>query len=261
MLEPPTMPPADRTELTAGAACRNCGQPLPAGKSACPACGAAHGEGNRCPHCNAIADVEPHAALGFRCLVCGGPRVALDTPEVALGAAAQSALTKAGTEQTKNLMWSGAGAVLTGMGALALLIATLVVGAAAPGEVATAAAYLAALAPLLAGLWSLSRAAVARRQRGQALHAAEVAALGDAQAVLGALTAPRAAQLMRISPERAELLLAEASVATLLAEAPAPKLRVDPSEARGATELSESSPETASDVSAPAAVTRRDTET
>jgi len=33
-------------------------------------------------------------------------------------------------------------------------------------------------------------------------------------------------QLLRISPERAELLLAEASVASMLEEAPAPRLRV-----------------------------------
>lgn len=265
MLQPATMPPADRTQPATGVACRNCGQPLPEGKSVCSACGAAHGESNRCPHCDAVADVEPHAALGFRCLVCGGPRVALDASEVVLGAGTRGALAKAGTEQTKQLMLSGAGVVLCGMGALALLIATMVVAAAEPGQVASAAAYLAAVTPLLTGLLALSRAAVARKQRTRALHEAEVAALGDAQAALGPLSAARAAELMRIAPERAELLLAEASVATLLAEAPAPKLRVDaavPGVPSGQTQLSEPAPETTTDAAAgPARTTRRDTET
>src|SRR4051812_37828668 len=101
------MPPVARTELEPehGAPCRNCGQALPAGQSVCPACGAAEGEANRCPHCHAIADVQPHRTLGFRCLVCGGPRVALGLSNVTLSPRTGAALTSAGTEQTKHVMF------------------------------------------------------------------------------------------------------------------------------------------------------------
>jgi hypothetical protein len=222
------MSPAARTELDPSATCRACGRALPAGSAVCPGCGAAHGETNRCPHCNAIADVEPHAGLGFRCLVCGGPRVALDVAGVTPGAPTLSALRVAAERQTEHVMYTAAGLVLSGMGALALVIATLVVLAASPGLVPTLAAYLGALVPTAAGLAALARAASARQRRGQSLRAAEVAALADVQAVTGVLDAKRVAEIMRLPPERAELLLAEASVASLLEQAPAPRVRVAP---------------------------------
>jgi hypothetical protein len=227
MLKAAPMPPVAHTELDSGTPCRNCGQALPAGKAVCAACGAAHGEANRCPHCSAIADVEPHASLGFRCLVCGGPRVALGLPDVTLSARTRAALTVAGSAQTKHVMFSAAGFLLSGMGALALLIATVVVLSAAPGPMSTLAIYLAACVPLGAGVLSLLGARTARAQRGESRRAAEVSALADLQAVTGPLNAAQVIDLMRISPERAELLLATASVESLLGEGPAPRLRVE----------------------------------
>jgi hypothetical protein len=221
------MQPPARTVPDAGSTCRACGTALPVGKSVCPTCGAAHGEENRCPHCHAIADVEPHAALGFRCLVCGGPRIALDARFGAPSQATKQALLAAGREHTQHLMFTAAGLLLAGMGALGLVVATLAVLAASPGVLATLAALSAAAVPSVAGLLTLRRAAGARKQRAEALHAARLAALGDAQAVAGPLDATRAAGLLRIDPERAELLLAEASVAALLQPTPEPKLRVE----------------------------------
>ena len=158
MLQPATMAPAALTELAPEAAtCRACGRALSPGNAVCTSCGAAHGETNRCPHCNAVADVEAHAALGFRCLVCGGPRVSLDIAGVAPSASTLTALRGAAKRHTEHVVYSGAGFVLSGMGALALLIATLVVLAASPGLVPTLAAYLGALVPTAAG-WSPCRA-------------------------------------------------------------------------------------------------------
>jgi hypothetical protein len=219
--------PAARTELAPEPTCRNCGQALPEGQAVCLACGAAHGAANRCPHCEALADVEPHSALGFRCLVCGGPRIALDVADVTLSSRTRGALTTAGSEQTKHVMFSAVGFLLTGMGTLSLVIATLVLLTASPGLAVTLATYLAALVPVAAGLFALSRAGLARKLRGEALRTAQISALGDVQAVTGPLDAARVAQLMRLSPERCELLLAEASIAALLDEAPAPRLRVE----------------------------------
>jgi hypothetical protein len=199
---------------------------LPPDSAVCASCGAAHGETNRCPHCHAVADVEPHPALGFRCLVCGGPRVALNISGVVPSASTLAALSSAGKRQTEHLVYSSAGFVLLAMGALALVIATVVLAAASPGVVPTVAAYLGALVPVVAGALALARSASARTRRREALHAAQVSALGDVQAVTGVLDAARVAEIMRLSTERAELLLAEASVASLLDHAPAPRVRV-----------------------------------
>jgi hypothetical protein len=180
----------------------------------------------QCPHCHVVADVQPHPALGFSCLVCGGPRLALDAPDATLSPVAEQLLTRAGTEQTKHIMYTAAGALLLAMGALALALVSGVVVIAQPGVLPTLAAYAAALVPALAGLTALVGAAKARRARGQALRQAQVHTMAQLQAQRGALDATGAAQILRIPPERAELVLAEAAVATLLEEAPAPRLRV-----------------------------------
>ncbi len=221
------MAPAARTELDPAATCRNCGQALAAGSAVCKNCGAAHGDANRCPHCQAVADVERSRALGFRCLVCGGPRVALDVQGVAPSARTSDALRSAGKEQTQHLMLSAVGFALLGMGALALLVTTLAVLATSPSTLLTLAAYGASAVPLLAGAFALARAATARAQRTTALRDARVSALADVQAVTGVLSAERVSAVMRVSPEAAELLLAEASVASYLNEAPAPRMRVE----------------------------------
>lgn len=178
-----------------------------------------------CPHCNVVADVEPHGALGFRCLVCGGPRIPVDAPGVKLSAGTRDALKLAKAEHNKHLLLSAAGLALLGLSGLSLLAAGLVLLAASPGLVATVMTLVACAVPLAGGAWGLGRAAAARRARQQVLHGARSSALADAQAVLGVLDAQRAAQLLRIDAEQAELLLAEASVASLL-ESP-PRLRVD----------------------------------
>jgi hypothetical protein len=228
MLERASMQPTHGTIASAGSPCRACGAVLPADKSVCAACGAAQGEENRCPHCTAIADVQPHPTLGFVCRVCGGPRIAIDARFAVPSQSTTTALVAAGREQTKHLMFSAAGFLLGGMGALGLLIASVVVLAASPGLVPSLAAFLAASVPFVAGLLALRRAAQARAQRSEALHSARVAALGDVQAVTGPLDATRAAEILRLDPEQAELLLAERSVLALLRDTPEPRLRVEP---------------------------------
>src|SRR5690349_12161537 len=134
------MPPPAVTALDPRATCHACGRALPPDSAVCGSCGAANGEANRCPHCHAVADVEPHAALGFRCLVCGGPRIALNISGVVPGPSTLGALSSAGKRQTEHLVYSSAGFVLLAMGALALVIATVVLAAASPGVVPTVAA-------------------------------------------------------------------------------------------------------------------------
>jgi hypothetical protein len=221
------MPVADSVEPGPDGACRACGKQLAPGALVCRACGAAHGEANRCPHCNAVADVEPHPALGFRCRVCGGPRIAIDTAGVVLSQATRGALLAAGRAQAKLLIFSAAGWLLAGMGALGFAVAAVVLLATSPGLWPTLATLLGCAVPLGAGIALFARAAGARRLRSAALHGARVSALGDVQAVTGALDAARASELLHLDPERAELLLAEASVASLLDDVPPPRLRVE----------------------------------
>lgn len=236
MLQPRRMAPVARTETAAGATCRNCGQALAAARAVCTSCGTAHGAANQCPHCRVVADVEPHSSLGFRCLVCGGPRVALDVQGVSPSERTNTALVQAGTEQTKHLMFGAAGLALVGMGLLALFVTSLVVLSVAPSALLGATAYGASLVPVAVGAFALSRAASARKLRTAALRRAQVSALADVQAITGVLTAARASEVLRVSSERAELLLAEASVASYLNEAPAPRVRV------GETELTPEEP-------------------
>jgi hypothetical protein len=226
MLKPAAMPPAASTELEVTATCRTCGQALAPGSAICQRCGAAHGAANRCPHCDVVADVEPHAALGFRCLVCGGPRVALDLQGVAPSARTNDALRSAAKEQLQQSMLAAAGFALAGMGALSLLVATVAVLATGPSALLTVAAYVASVVPLATGVFALTKAARARKLRTEALLRARVSALGDVQAVTGLLAVERVSAVLRISPEAAELLLAEASVASYLNEAPQPRARV-----------------------------------
>jgi hypothetical protein len=210
----------------------------------------------QCPHCHVVADVQPHAALGFSCLVCGGPRLALDLPDATLSPQTEQLLTRAGTEQTKHIMYTAAGSLLVAMGALAIALVSGVVVIAEPGALPSLAAYAGASVPLLSGLAALIGAAKARTVRRQALRQAQVHSLAELQAQHGQLDATRAAQILRVSPERAELLLAEASVATLLEEAPAPRLRVA---AAPATVLS--TPDDLAEATAPPATAQRgDTE-
>lgn len=216
VLERARMLPADVTVTAPQEACRTCGQPLRAGQSSCAACGAAQGEANRCPHCHAVAAAEPDRVLGFRCLVCGGPRVALELADASLSASTRAALLEVGAEQTRHLMYTAIGVLLGVMGSLGVLLAALAVLVAAPGPLATAAAFVACAVPIGASIAALAKARSARQQRGSALHRAQVSALGDAQHVTGTLDAARAAALLRLDPEHAEQLLAEASVARLL---------------------------------------------
>lgn len=226
MLQPAAMAPAARSELDVAATCQTCGQALAPGRAVCQGCGAAHGAANQCPHCDAVADVERHRTLGFRCLVCGGPRVAMDIQGVVPSARTNDALRSAGKEQSQYLVLGAAGLALMGMGVLALLVATLAVVAVSPSTALTAAAYAASAVPLLTGAAALFRAHRVRKLRAESLLRARASALGDVQAVTGVLPVERVSSVLRLSKEASELVLAEAAVASYLNEAPPPRARV-----------------------------------
>jgi hypothetical protein len=125
-------------------------------------------------------------------------------------------------------MLTAAGLLLAGMGALSLLVATLAALSPIGPALVKVGVMAAASVPGVVAFVALRFAATARRRRAVALHAARLSALADARAVTAPLDAARAASLLRIDPEQAELLLAEVSVAALLQPGPEPRLRVEP---------------------------------
>ena len=126
-------------EPRADGGCRVCGAKLPEGSPVCAQCGAVHGERYRCPHCGAIADIEPAKALRYRCKVCGGPRVPSDDVAVKRSGAETPALERAQRAHRVAAAWRVGAGVVGGFGALSLLIALLVLGVVTPGVLGTAA--------------------------------------------------------------------------------------------------------------------------
>jgi LSD1 subclass zinc finger protein len=185
---------------------------------------------HRCPHCNALAELEPNRQLGFSCLVCGGPRLPLNLPEgapaVELSSSTQNSLKIAAKHHTRQLMFRLAGWFLLGLFGLTALIATLVVLLASPGVVLSVLSAVLAAAPGVTAFMAFAQAAGLRRLRAAALHEAELGGLADVQAALGPLDAARAAEIFGITGEHAELLLAEASVGAMLGALPEPRVRV-----------------------------------
>ncbi len=167
-----------------------------------------HGEQNRCPHCGVVADVEPATRLRYRCRVCGGPRVPLDSPEIERTDGERRALKRAQRLRFRHAAWWVATAALGGLGLLSLLVTLGVLLAVTPGTIGFVVALMAASAPLLLATYAARRTRQWSRQLQDELDtawrqvAADVVAHGD-----GEVNAEHLAQLLRVEPEEAERLL------------------------------------------------------
>jgi len=185
------------------------------------------GEGDRCPSCGGTAGVSEEDD-GYRCLVCGVPRVVVD------GIVQRRGSEKPLLEQAKALRLKRAalavvGAVLLLLGAVTLCfttVAALVFGALG---VKSLVFLIGAALPLL---FSFAAFIASRRTNG-----AIAAAMADAElAVAKELIASRAAgdavqlaRLMRLPAGRAEELFGRAEVERFLStgDEPAPRVRVE----------------------------------
>lgn len=200
-----------------GGTCRVCGSTLDAASQRCRHCGAAYGEQNRCPHCHAVADVEPSGALRYRCRVCGGPRVPLDAENVVRSGREIPVLERAQRARTRANAWRIGSAVVGAFGIVSLLVAVLVLFAVSPGALATSGLLVAVGAPFLLALWAWTMGTRAARDRDAAIDEAWGIVAADATRDLGAdIQALDLARMLRTDEARAEHLLARLSAEDLV---------------------------------------------
>ena len=194
-------------------ACSACGGPLDS-LGHCAKCGAAFGEAYRCPLCQALSDVEPNAALYYRCRTCGGPRIPPTSSP--LSEAEISLLRTARSEQLSASAFRAGSGFALASGALSLLVTAVVLLATSPEPFARFAAFVASLVPFALSFFALRRARGHNRKLDSALQQAWLLAasrVAAAEAGVGvAVNAASLAKLLRVDEARAEFLLAEVSV-------------------------------------------------
>lgn len=175
----------------------------------CGRCGNASGDGNRCPHCSAVARVEPKgsgASVRWVCGVCGGPRM----PSGLGGEAAVTPLREAKASQTRATRARAAFWVFVTIASFFTLVAV----AAWPAALLMKLIWLAvAVTPTAFAVRARARASRATDDANEALDRAWLAAAEDAtsQAKKGVTVAELAARL-KIDPVKAEELLTQLAV-------------------------------------------------
>jgi hypothetical protein len=189
--------------------CAACGAVAVSG-GVCGRCGNTSGESNRCPHCNAIARVEPKGAgpsLKWVCGVCGGPRV----PHGLGGEAAAQPLREARASQRLALRRRASFWVFT----MIALFFTLVAVAAWPVAALLSHLMLLAMAmtPTLLAVRARSRAHRADADASEALERAWLAAAEDVTShAKNGVTVAELASRLKIDATKAEKLLTELAV-------------------------------------------------
>lgn len=205
------MNPVISGEPAAHGRCKVCGGTL-SDTLRCGQCGAAYGEANRCPHCRSVADVEPSGPLRFRCRVCGGPRVPLESREIVrsgreipvLGQAKKAHLARAG--------WAVGAGVLGAFGLMALA-ATLLVIAFGPGLFTSLGLLGASAVPFVLAALAWRKAKKKAQVREHLLDDAWGLVAADVLSHQGKeIEADDLAKLMRIDVARAEQVLAQLSL-------------------------------------------------
>lgn len=205
--------PAMSPDQGPGHTCRVCGAEMDEGSLRCGHCGATYGERNRCPHCGTIADIEPHAALRYRCRVCGGPRVPLADDSLEPSGAEWPQLKKAQSARMRVAAWRVAAGVVGAFGALSLFVALLTLAFISPGVLGTSLLLMAVAVPFILTAIAWSRARRHVKQRDEALDRAWLSAAGDVMRRTDKeLDARGLAGVLRIDEDQAEQLLARLDV-------------------------------------------------
>lgn len=175
----------------------------------CGRCGNVSGDANRCPHCNAIARVEPlgsGATVRWVCGVCGGPRM----PSGLGGEAAITPLREAKASQTRAVRSRAAFWVFMTIATFFTLVAV----AAWPAAVLGKLIWLAiAMTPMAFAVRARARASRATGDANEALDRAWLAAAEDvASRANKGVTVAELASRLKIDPVRAEQLLTQLAV-------------------------------------------------
>jgi len=192
-----------------GNKCHVCSTPLPKSSLICARCGAAHGEANRCPHCNTIAGTEPHPSLKHGCRVCGGPRVPASGEGVERSGKEVPDLLEAGKSARRAMGFRLLGGLVGGFGALSLVVTLLVLLVANAGFLASVFSFATISIPLLLAAWAWRKGGQHAKTRDRALDAAWSLVVADVLASRGEeLTAKELGEVIQTSENEAEQLLA-----------------------------------------------------
>lgn len=175
------------------------------GGGICSRCGYASGEGNRCPHCGAVARIEG-SGLAAVCAICGGPRV----PSNLGGDDTANALR----EQKTALSNARTASVATVVQAVFAAFATLIgLGLAPESILGKALVVVLAAVPLFLAMRSRGRATKARSQARDAADRAWRGAAEDAASrSKEGVTVPGLAKALGIEKAHADKLLTELTV-------------------------------------------------
>jgi hypothetical protein len=167
-----------------------------------------------CPLCGATAGVSRDEEMRYRCDVCGGPRVPLDTKGQRRSGKEVAALKRADGAR-KARARARAGGIVAGLGLAGAFGVILLIGLLGALSIVNlglgfALGSLLATAPLVAVMaWLFSKARARGAEIGPALDDAWLAAAADfAEQSPGPITARSLAEALRIEESQAEELLA-----------------------------------------------------
>jgi hypothetical protein len=181
---------------------------LPKDSLHCAKCGATYGEANRCPHCRAVSDIDPHARLFARCRVCGGPRVPTDDPAVVRSGREIPVLERAKRIGRQAVSFRVAAAVVFAFGVLSLLVALGVSAVVSPGRAGVAGMFVMLAVPFAFAWFARSRSKDADRRAFEELDEAWKLVAADVLSSKGReLAAADLARIMRTNEAHAQRLL------------------------------------------------------
>jgi hypothetical protein len=160
-----------------------------------------------------VADVEPRGPFGFRCRVCGGPRIPVDDATVVRTGREIPVLKRVQRERVRLNMWRVGALVLGLSGLLALLVATAVLLIASPGALLTLLTLGFAAVPLLLAPLAWSRSSKHQQQVADQLRQARALVASDVLLSRGQeLSAAELGRLLRLDEAAADHVLTELSV-------------------------------------------------
>lgn len=194
--------------------CRACSKPIRPGAVKCEACGSPQSDAVKCPLCGSVANASPESEFGYRCDVCGGPRVPVADTRVVLSGRTSDHLLRADLARHERAK-ARAAAMGTGVVGAGLVL----FGAAATlffGPLLGIPLVLLGMLAFGGTAFGLSRSASHGKGIQPAIDAAWESAAADVVASLGSATAPRLAEALGIPETRAEELLAQLEISNLV---------------------------------------------
>jgi hypothetical protein len=165
-----------------------------------------------CPHCRTTAGVTSARGGGYRCKLCGGPRVVSSDAIVALSGNEVPLLQEARRSGRARWLWLAASGSSALVAAGSLTFALVLVLLFDPTAIVTTLLLGLAALPLIFALWSFRRAGRARSAASAALHEARLGALRDTLGHGRELSANDVSRLLALPAETSENLLAELNV-------------------------------------------------